>query len=337
MANNDRRIRIDLDGDTSGLRRALNEGSSALDDFGNRAGGTIGDIANRLSGGLSNGAVALTGFSAALAIAAGGITATFAAVSHASEKAFETMQAASLSQMGIEQIQKMANLYAQVGLTMENIADQQKDVKDKLGDAITNVGGSVYTDIIQPLQLNAGALQKMADSGGDVIAKIYYQAKQMGFSQSQIINMMETIGNDATKRISVLEQFNNEQEYTNNLAEQTVQLTSEQARQFGVYQQATRNLSNAWDKWENDTLAPVAERLTQILNLMTNILNSTPVSAAAAATSQQGIDSVKEYNQQFMQSNLANSSIFGAQIVADQLKEQAKNDEKSGCSKATSN
>lgn len=167
----------------------------------------------------------------------------------------------------------------------------------------------------------------MADQGGDVIAKIYYQAKQMGYSQSQIINMMETIGNDATKRITVLKQYNSEQEYQNQLANQTITLTAQQATQFGEYQTATRNLSNAWDKWENDTLAPVAERLAQILNLITAILNSKPVAAAAAATSQEGIDGVNSFNQQYMQQALGNSSIYGQQIVGDQLQQQKKNDE----------
>lgn len=326
MANN-RKIRVDIEGDSSGLQKALNTGSEAIEGFGKKAGGTIGEFADVLGGGLGNAATALTGFGAALGVAAAGITVTFAAVQHSSEKAFEKMEAASLSQMGLTQIQQMANMYASVGLTMENIADQQKDVKDKIGDAITNIGGSVYTDIIQPLKLNAGALQQMADTGGDVIAKIYFQAKQMGYSQSQIINMMETIGNDATKRLTVLKEFNAEQEYQNSLANQTITLTDQQATQFGTYQQATRDLSNAWEKWENDTLAPVAERLAQILNLITQILNSKPVAAAAAATSQEGIDGVKNYNQGFMQQNLANSSIYGQKLVGEQLDQQKKNDD----------
>ena len=272
MANN-KKIRVDIDGDASGLQKALTGGQEAIEGFGKKAGGKIGEFADTFAGGLGNSAIAMTGFGAALGVTAGAITATFAKVKEASEKAFETMQAASLSQMGIIQIQQMANMYAKVGLTMENIADQQKDVKDKIGDAITNIGGSVYTDIIQPLQLNAGALQKMADTGGDVIAKIYYQAKQMGFSESQVVNMMETIGNDATKRITVLKEYNSEQEYQNSLANQTIQLTTEQATQFGEYQQATRNLSNAWEAWNNNALAPIAERLANILNLMANIIS----------------------------------------------------------------
>jgi len=272
MANNGR-IRVDIEGDASSLQKSLTGAQEALEGFSKKAGGRIGEFADTFASGLGNSATAMTGFGAALGVTAGTITATFAAVQEASEKAFETMQSASLSQMGLTQIQQMANMYAKVGLSMENIADQQKDVKDKIGDAITNIGGSVYTDIIQPLQLNAGALQKMADSGGDVIAKIYYQAKQMGYSQSQIINMMETIGNDATKRISVLKEFSSEQDYLNSLSSQSIQLTTQQAQQFGEYQTATRNLGNAFEAMANQSLAPVAEKLASILNLMANIIN----------------------------------------------------------------
>ncbi|OWA68727.1 hypothetical protein BV370_30360, partial [Klebsiella pneumoniae] len=64
------------------------------------------------------------------------------------EKAFEVFQSASLAQTGVENLQKQANMFAEVGLTMDNVADQIKDSKDKLGDALTNQAGSMYTDVI---------------------------------------------------------------------------------------------------------------------------------------------------------------------------------------------
>jgi hypothetical protein len=47
---------------------------------------------------------------------------------------------------------------------MDNVADQMKDAKDKLGDAITNNAGSMLTDVIQPLKLNMFELQKAAET-----------------------------------------------------------------------------------------------------------------------------------------------------------------------------
>ncbi|EKS6940236.1 hypothetical protein OSG45_002971 [Enterobacter roggenkampii] len=322
MANNNRQSMIfEINGDESGLQRSLKNAANDIGNFGDQAGGVFGGI----NTGLSTTSKAMSGFAGAVGVAGIAIAATMAKVQEQSEKAFEVFQAASLSQSGILQIQQATNMFAAVGLTMDNVADQIKDSKDKLGDAITNNAGSMLTDVIQPLKLNMFELQKAAENGEDIIAKIYYQAKQMGFSQSQIVNMMETVANDASKRMTIYREFNSEQEYQNSLANESIQLTAEQSRQFEEYRAATNNLSKAWDTWKNSTLAPIAQNLAEILDLMTKIINSKPVNAAAAAVSKDGIQATQQYQQQFQQQILKNSSIYGTQIVADQQKQQEEN------------
>lgn len=312
---------FEITGDESGLQRSLKNAANDIGNFGDQAGGVFGGI----NTGLSTTSKAMSGFAGAVGVAGIAIAATMAKVQEQSEKAFEVFQAASLSQSGILQIQQAANMFAAVGLTMDNVADQIKDSKDKLGDAITNNAGSMLTDVIQPLKLNMFELQKAAENGEDIIAKIYYQAKQMGFSQSQIVNMMETVANDASKRMTIYREFNSEQEYQNSLANESIQLTAEQSRQFEEYRAATNNLSKAWDTWKNSTLAPIAQNLAEILDLMTKIINSKPVNAAASAVSKEGIQATQQYQQQFQQQILKNSSIYGTQIVADQQKQQEEN------------
>lgn len=322
MANNNRQSMIfEITGDESGLQRSLKNAANDIGNFGDQAGGVFGGI----NTGLSTTSKAMSGFAGAVGVAGIAIAATMAKVQEQSEKAFEVFQAASLSQSGILQIQQAANMFAAVGLTMDNVANQIKDSKDKLGDAITNNAGSMLTDVIQPLKLNMFELQKAAENGEDIIAKIYYQAKQMGFSQSQIVNMMETVANDASKRMTIYREFNSEQEYQNSLANESIQLTAEQSRQFEEYRAATNNLSKAWDTWKNSTLAPIAQNLAEILDLMTKIINSKPVNAAAAAVSKEGIQATQQYQQQFQQQILKNSSFYGTQIVADQQKQQEEN------------
>lgn len=322
MANNNRQSMIfEITGDESGLQRSLKNAANDIGNFGDQAGGVFGGI----NTGLSTTSKAMSGFAGAVGVAGIAIAATMAKVQEQSEKAFEVFQAASLSQSGILQIQQAANMFAAVGLTMDNVANQIKDSKDKLGDAITNNAGSMLTDVIQPLKLNMFELQKAAENGEDIIAKIYYQAKQMGFSQSQIVNMMETVANDASKRMTIYREFNSEQEYQNSLANESIQLTAEQSRQFEENRAATNNLSRAWDTWKNSTLAPIAQNLAEILDLMTKIINSKPVNAAAAAVSKEGIQATQQYQQQFQQQILKNSSIYGTQIVADQQKQQEEN------------
>lgn len=279
MARNNS-IRIDIEGDVSGLQKALQTGEKSLGTFGKNAGGIAGDFSSTMATGLGRAATAFTGVAGAASVAGLALVATFAKVQAASEKAFEVFQAASLSQTGITQVQQMANMYAKVGLTMDQIADHSKDIKDRLGDALTNNAGSMYTDVIQPLKLNILELQRMADAGEDVYAKIYFSAKQQGFSTSQIVNMFETMGNDATKYLTVLKEFNSEQDYYNTLSQQTIQLTEEQSKQFEAFRDATRELSNTWESWENQVLAPIAGTLGSIANLINQIVNSHPIEDA---------------------------------------------------------
>jgi len=315
--NNTQAMIFEIRGDESGLQRSLKNAANSIGDFSNRAGGSFSGITT----GLSQTQIAVSSLAGAVGVAGIAIAATMAKVSAQSEKAFEIFQAGSLSQMGITQLQQMANMYAAVGLTIENVADQQKDLKDRLGDALTNGAGSMLTDVIQPLKLNVLELQKMADAGEDVYAKIYFAAKAQGLSTSQLVNMFETMGSDAAKRLTVLQQYNSEQEYNNRLSTQQVQLTEEQSAAFEKYRASTATLSIAWEKWNNSAIAPIASNLADILNLMTRILNSKPVAAAAAATGQQGIDLVKQYQQDSQQNILKNSSIYGWQLAQQNEKD----------------
>ncbi|EHM1769912.1 hypothetical protein KFU28_003157 [Escherichia coli] len=321
MANKKQSMIFEITGNESGLKQSLKNAGNSLSEFNNKAGGAFGNVDELLT---STGAAFGT-FAGGVGIAATAAMVAISKMQVQAEKAFEVFQSASLAQTGIENLQKQANMFAEVGLTMDNVADQIKDSKDKLGDALTNQAGSMYTDVIQPLKLNIIELQKAADGGEDIIAKIYYQAKQMGFSQSQIINMLETVANDADKRMTIYQRFNSEQEYQNQLASESVQLTGEQSSQFQAYRKSTQELSKAWEAWNNSALAPVAANLADILNLMTKILNSKPVAAAAAATSREGIAAVQEYQKGYQQDILKNSSIYGAQLVEEQQKDAARN------------
>ncbi|WP_312283227.1 hypothetical protein [Pseudescherichia sp.] len=317
--NNTQAMIFEIRGDESGLQRSLKSAANSIGDFSNRAGGSFSGITT----GLSQTQMAVGSLAGAVGVAGIAIAATMAKVSAQSEKAFEIFQAGSLSQMGIEQLQQMTNMYLQVGLNLDQISNQQKDLKDRIGDSLTNNSGSFLTDVVQPLKLNILELQKMADAGEDVYAHIYFAAKAQGLSNSQMVNMFETMGSDAAKRLTVLQQYNSEQEYNNRLSTQQVQLTEEQSAAFEKYRASTATLSIAWEKWNNSAIAPIASNLADILNLMTRILNSKPVAAAAAATGQEGLDRVKNYQQGFQQNLLKNSSIFGQQLA-----EQSEKDSK---------
>ena len=133
MASNNQNINITVSGNTSGLQNALDQGQRSLATFGSNSEGLVSDFANKFSGGIGQTSLAMSGLAGSVAFAGALIGITLSKVAEQSEKAFETFQAATLSQMSLPQIQQMANLYAQVGLNLDQIADQQKDIKDRIG------------------------------------------------------------------------------------------------------------------------------------------------------------------------------------------------------------
>lgn len=326
--NQNQQLVFNITGNSQGLVQALQQSERALTTFGKNSGEVFGGLSEGV-GGLLERFTSLNPVMLTTTTVAATMGAAFVLVGEQTEKAMELIAAASKSQMGTSQLQQLANMYRQTGLTLDNIADQQKDLKDKLQDALFNNAGSMLTDVIQPLKLNIYELQRMAKDGEDVYSKIYFAAKAQGYSNQELVNMFETLGNDATSRLSVLQQFNTEQDYQNSLSQQTITMTESQVEQFKQYEQATNNLSQAWDQWKNNSLTPIANLLTTVLNLMNQIMNSKPVQNAGIATSEEGVKKVQEYQQQYSQSVLSNSSIYGQQIVQiqkqiDQQKQQVE-------------
>ncbi|HCK6997546.1 TPA: hypothetical protein N0W94_005272 [Klebsiella pneumoniae] len=279
MARNDK-IGVTFTGDASPLKKAASDASQALDQFGDKAGGSIGNAASKVSGGLktiSGGLSSVGGLAGiaggAVAIAGLAATAAFNQANDAAGRALDTFRSATLGQMGFAQVQQMGNMFRQVGLTIENVADQQKDLKDKLQDGLFNQAGSMYTDVIQPLKLNILELQKAAAAGEDVYSKIYFAAKAQGYSNEEMTNMFETIGNDAVLRLGVYKQYNSEQEYSIALGGQNVQMTEQQAQKFLEYDNASNQLRQTWETWKNETVSGLIPSLIQVVNLMAQILN----------------------------------------------------------------
>ncbi|KEA51861.1 hypothetical protein DT73_13075 [Mangrovibacter sp. MFB070] len=274
--NQNQQLVFNITGNSQGLVQALQQSERALSTFGKNSGGVFSTVSGGI-GDMIGRFTSLNPVMLATSSVATAMGAAFVKVGEQAEKAMEIIAAASKSGMSTSQLQQLANVYRQTGLTLDNIADQQKDLKDKLQDALFNNAGSMLTDVIQPLKLNIFELQKMASAGEDVYSKIYFSAKAQGYSNSELVNMFETLGNDATSRLAVLQQFNTEQDYQNSLSQQTVTMTEDQIAAFKRYDAATNELSNTWQKWLNDSLSPVADTLAGILETINKINATGPV------------------------------------------------------------
>ena len=176
-SNNNNNIVVNITGNSQGLTTAVNQAQTSLGNLRSAAQGNLKSITSSMAGMSGAAAVSFAGATAVLA----GFTFALKSTADATRQAMELMQLTAKSNMSAEGLQQMANMYRQTGLTMDNISDQQKDIKDKIADGLTNAGGSMYTDVIQPLKLNLIQLQQMADAGEDVYAKSTLQQKHKVF------------------------------------------------------------------------------------------------------------------------------------------------------------
>ncbi|HAT3694998.1 TPA: hypothetical protein I8549_005359, partial [Serratia marcescens] len=196
-SNNNNNIVVNITGNSQGLTTAVNQAQTSLGNLRSAAQGNLNSITSSMAGMTTGMKVGFAGATVVLAAFSFALTS----VAQAHEQAMELVAAAAKSGNSVEVLQQQAGMLRQTGLTLDTIADQNKDLKDKLGDGLANNGGSMLTDVIQPLKLNILELKTLADAGEDVYAKIYFAAKAQGLSNTEITNLMETIGNDAVSRV----------------------------------------------------------------------------------------------------------------------------------------
>ncbi|HEJ7835143.1 TPA: hypothetical protein SMH97_002593 [Serratia marcescens] len=266
-SNNNNNIVVNITGNSQGLTTAVNQAQTSLGNLRSAAQGNLNSITSSMAGMTTGMKVGFAGATVVLAAFSFALTS----VAQAHEQAMELVAAAAKSGNSVEVLQQQAGMLRQTGLTLDTIADQNKDLKDKLGDGLANNGGSMLTDVIQPLKLNILELKTLADAGEDVYAKIYFAAKAQGLSNTEITNLMETIGNDAVSRVQVYEKYASQQDYLNEQGRQTVSLTSEQVEKFKEYDAQSAQLAKTWESWKNSIASGLVPALTQVLTLLNGI------------------------------------------------------------------
>ncbi len=268
MANNNQNINFTITGNSQGLVSAVNNAQNSLGNLQSAAQGNFRSMASNMAGMTTVMKVGFVGVTAILAA----FSFALNSVAQAHTQAMELVAASAKSGNSVEVLQQQAGMLRQTGLTLDNIADQNKDLKDKLGDALANNAGSMLTDIVQPLKLNILELKTLADAGEDVYAKIYYAAKAQGLSNTEITNLMETLGNDAVSRVQVYKDYATQQDYINEQGRQTVTLTTEQVEKFKEYDKQSAILAKTWESWKNSIasgLVPALSKTLELLNAIT--------------------------------------------------------------------
>lgn len=147
-------------------------------------------------------------FAAAGAAIYGGVSAVQGSV----QRNKELTQASRQSGLSTLEIQAISRAAIQNGLENFNvpkIADAVKDMNDKIGDFVNNAtlnektgkwtGGGGLTDAANVLQLNMEQIKRFQGDPVGMVNLIVNRSKQLGISQAQMVNLLESFGNDFSR------------------------------------------------------------------------------------------------------------------------------------------
>lgn len=264
MANNNR-IRVDIDGDSSGLQRALRQGTNSVEEFGSTAGGIVEEFTGRFAGMAGGFGTAMTGIAGAAAIGIGGLAAL---VESSREYVREMNEISKSTGLSVVQLQQLSAAFSGLGLEMDKFGDFNKDTIEKLGDAF-RVGGGVSDDL-KEYGLNLqdyNKYLKQADGGMQAVIHTFYAMREAGKSQGEIVNIMETLASDSSHMISTLQQFKTEAEATAYIQSQNADVTNDAAEKYAEFD---KNL----DKLTTSIKGTIANGLSPLVNAMNGVYDA---------------------------------------------------------------
>ncbi|WP_370550843.1 hypothetical protein NMD63_05675 [Edwardsiella tarda] len=233
MANNNQSLIFNITGNSSGLTQALAGAGNQINTFCHNAGGMFGQLSGglgqitQIAGGLGGGIAGLAGPLGMAAAAVGGLVASTRSYVN------ELNELSIASGMSVESLQKWGNALHGFSGNLEKIADINRDVFDHLGDAFRDGSGPAgdlehYGIKLKELQ----PLLSQADGGLKGIAKVYFSMRARGANKAEITNMMETLASDSSKLIPILQKAGTESQFLQDVQNQSVQVTNDQAQVY---------------------------------------------------------------------------------------------------------
>lgn len=269
MAKNKQQMIFEVDGDVTGLRRALAQGTNSLQQFGNESdelfGGftkSFGELAERFKG-FDTGIMGVAG---AAGLLAGGI---YAAIDSSNEFVKTYNEVSKSSGLTVTELQQLQKTFQGVGVDVEKFGDINRDVLDHLGDAFRD--GSGPAEDLKTYGVNLQDLNKylnQTDGGIRSLATAFYQMQKAGKTNAEIINGLETMASDGSKLISTFQQYNSVAELMNGIHSQTALLTDDNAKKFAEWDTNVSNISNTFQLWKANALAPTLDDIQALFDLM---------------------------------------------------------------------
>lgn len=202
-----------LDRTLTELQQSGNEASDSIEQVGDTANqqtSRMDNLRNSLSSLASEGKTYLAGLAGAAVGSAGALVALAIQTSNA---AAEIERLAYLSGTTTTEFQEWAAGAQAMGIDTEKLSDIFKDVQDRVGDFITTGGGEMsdfFKEIATKTEGSAAGALKLAKSmrdlsGAEALQLYVNKLKEAGVGQNEMIFYMESMADEATSLIPLLE------------------------------------------------------------------------------------------------------------------------------------
>ena len=269
MAKNKQQMIFEIDGDVTGLRRALAQGANSIHSFGAESDDMFGGFTKQFTdlterfGGFNTGIVGVAG---ALGLAAGGI---YSLVSSSSDYVKTYNEVAKTTGVTVEQLQRLEKQFASTGLTVESFGTINQDTLDKLGDAF-RAGGGVSDDLKEyglDIQQYNKYLNQM-DGGIQAVIHTFYEMQKAGKTNAEITNVMETLASDSSHLVSTLRDYSTEQDALNAIQSQHIILTNDTAEKYQEFDKKITQLGSSFQLFKAEALGPTLDDIQTLFDLM---------------------------------------------------------------------
>lgn len=269
--NND--IRVDIDGDASGLQRALNQSQRSLDTFARNTSGTLSSSADSIAGAFGR---MSTGIGGVISVAGLAATSVGALVLKANDMVRELNQLSKQSGLSVEQLQKLQKAFRETGFDAEKFGDINQDTLDKLADAYRNGGG--ISDDIKSVGLDPKKYTKfLNDTQGGVkaVIQMFYDLRDAGASVADQKFLLESVASDASKLTGVLNESANANEAWLKISKESVDVTDEQAKQYAEFDKNLNTLTQTGKTYLFEALNPIVVATNNFVDVMSKKPDST--------------------------------------------------------------
>ena len=264
MARKNEKIRVDIDGDSTGLSKALQEAENRIDKFGKNAGGSLGGFASSTSsvfGKLSTGIGGIATLSAGAAVAVGGL------ILKTNDLVRELNQMAKQSGISVTELQKLEKAFRATGFGVDKFVDINQDALDKLSDAYRN-GGGIADDMLS-VGLDPKKYSKFLndkDGGIKAVIQAYYDLKKAGASVGDQKFFLESWVSDGSRLTGVLDDSKDAADAWNKIAQQTVSITEDQAKVYEQFDKHLSDLKSTSQDYLYKGLTPIIEATNSMLD-----------------------------------------------------------------------